>query len=119
MKVPRSQMMNARAEFQRVRNDGQYRVGRYLIVSTLADEALPDSKFAFVTSKKVGKAHQRNFVRRRFRDLISRHGAQIAENRYIVMVGRYSTPDVEFAVLEQEFLKLCRKLQILDAPAAK
>jgi len=113
MKVPRRQMMNARAEFQRVKRDGQSRVGKYLIVSTLENEKLMKSKFAFVTSKKVGKAHDRNFVRRRFRDLVSRHGEGIKGNRYIVMIGRYSTPNVDFIELEKEFLKICRKLEIL------
>ena len=107
-------MMNERAEFQRVKNTGQSRVGKYLIVSTLTSEELKASKFAFVTSKKVGKAHDRNFVRRRFRDLISRHGDEITEKRYLVMIGRYSTAKVEFSVLEEEFLKICRKLKVLE-----
>ncbi len=115
MKLPRRQMMNARAEFQRVKRDGQSRVGKYVIISTLPCEALKESKFAFVTSKKVGKAHERNFVRRRFRDLISRHGDNIQEHRYVVMIGRYSSPNVEFETLEAEFLKICRKLEIIES----
>jgi len=105
--------MNARAEFQRVKHEGLSRVGKYMIVSTLPCDELKESKFAFVTSKKVGKAHQRNFVRRRFRDLISRHGEQIDQTRYIVIIGRYSTPNVDFSILEAEFLKICKKLEIM------
>jgi len=108
-------MMNKRAEFQCVRQQGHSRVGKYLILSTLPSEKLSCSKFAFITSKKVGKAYQRNFVRRRFRDLIARYGDQIDGNRYIVMIGRYSTPHIDFATLEEEFLKNAQKLGILHS----
>ena len=84
-----------------------------MIVSTLEDESLKECKFAFVTSKKVGKAHERNFVRRRFRDLISRYGTEIEGQRYIVMIGRYSAPKAEFAEVEKEFLKICKKLGVI------
>lgn len=114
MRVPRRQMMNARAEFIKVRKNGQSRVGKYMILSTLEEADLTASKFAFITSKKVGKAHERNLVRRRFRDLISRHGAQMVAHRYVVMIGRYSTPAVEFSVLEKEFLKLGGKLGVFN-----
>lgn len=107
-------MMNQHAEFKRVRSDGQSRVGKYLILSTLPCDQLAESKFAFVTSKKVGKAHDRNFVRRRFRDLIARHGDKFRTPHYLVMIGRYSTPGVEFATLEAEFLKNAKKLGIIE-----
>lgn len=114
MKVPRKAMMSDRAEFQRVRNKGNSRVGRYMILSTLPSEELEQSKFAFITSKKVGKAHERNLVRRRFRHLVSEHGENFSEKRYLVMVGRYSTPGVDFSVLEAEFLKLGKKLGVFN-----
>jgi len=119
MKIPRRRMMNARSEFQLVRSKGASKVGKYMVLSTLPCETLSESKFAFVTSKKVGKAHERNFVRRRFRDLISRHGDDITDTRYIVMIGRYSAPGVDFALLEAEFLKLSRKLGIISASSDK
>ena len=117
MKVPRRQMMNARVEFLLTKQKGQSRVGKYLIVSTLPSDELKESKFAFVTSKKVGNAVARNLVRRRFRDLVSRHGDQIQGERYLVMIGRYSAPKVDFKILEAEFLKICRKLQVLPKEA--
>ena len=110
MKLPRRQMMNARAEFQRVKSKGSSKVGKYMILSSLPCSELKESKFAFITSKRVGKAHQRNLVRRRFRDLISRHGEALSETRYVVMIGRYSTPDADFPAIESEFLRLSEKI---------
>ena len=115
MKIPRKRMMSARSEFQLVRTKGQSKVGKYMVLSTLPCETLSESKFAFVTSKKVGKAHERNFVRRRFRDLIARHGDLIPDNRYVVMIGRYSAPGIDFDILEAEFLKISRKLNIIPS----
>lgn len=106
--------MNQRAEFQRVKKEGRSKVGKFLILSTLPDPSLAECKFAFVTSKKVGKAHQRNLVRRRFRDLISRHGGRFTDSRYLVMIGRYSTPKADFSKLEEEFLKLGEKLELFS-----
>ena len=114
MKVPRRYMMNQRVEFLRTKSKGTSKVGRYMVLSTLPVEELEHSKFAFITSKRVGKAYQRNFVRRRFRDLISRHGDSIQGSRYLVMIGRYSTPNVDFAELEKEFLSLGAKLKIFS-----
>ena len=107
--------MNTRAEFQRVKGEGSSKVGKYFILSTLPCADLTECKFAFVTSKRVGKAHDRNLVRRRFRDLIARHGDKIHEKRYIVMIGRYSAPGIDFSTLEEEFLKLGHKLGIFSS----
>ena len=107
--------MNERAEFQRVKSQGTSKVGKYMILSTLSCAELKESKYAFITSKRVGKAYQRNFVRRRYRDLISRHGDEISEKRYVVMIGRYSAPDADFPAIEAEFLKLGGKLGLFKA----
>lgn len=111
MKVPRNQMMNNHTEFKRAKLKGQSQSGRYMTISTYSCQELSVSKFAFVTSKKVGKAHERNFVRRRFRDLTARHGDQIRKTRYLVMIGKKHAVTAKFSLLEQEYLALMKGLK--------
>lgn len=108
-------MMNARRDFLRVKSFGDVKVGRYLVVSTLVDTDLESNKYAFITSKKVGKAHERNFVRRRIRSLVSKHGEAFLDKRYLVHIGRYSAKDSDFAEFEKDWLKSLKKLGVLPA----
>jgi ribonuclease P protein component len=68
MRFPRKQSINQSEDFLRIRKTGQAKAGRFVIVSTLADPALPTIRAAFVTSKRAAKkAHDRNRIRRRLR----------------------------------------------------
>ena len=70
MKLTRQRRMRLWGEFQTVRNTGQSAAGRYLVIGTLEDSSSRDRNFGLITSKKVGNAVTRNFVRRRLRDII-------------------------------------------------
>ncbi len=113
MKLPRRYSMNQRAEFLRVRQEGQSRAGRFVIVATLAEEKLSHPKLAFVTSKRVSKkACERNRVRRLLREVIIKHGDDFQWPRYIVTIARTSAVEATFEELEKDWLRLARKLDI-------
>ena len=108
--------MNQHAEFARVRRDGQSSAGRYLVLATLADPALPRPKFAFVTSRKTGRAVTRNLLRRRLRRILSLHGEKISWPRYLVTIARWNAARATPAQLEKDWLRQAGKLKILTAP---
>jgi len=114
MRLPRKHTMKQRADFQKVRETGRSKAGRFLVLSTLEDPTLPHLMVAFITTKKVGKAHDRNLLRRRFRAIVQKHKQRIdPAMRYLVFIARYNTITASFAELEQDWLKLAGKLGIL------
>ena len=113
--------MHHRAEFARARETGQAKAGRYLLVSTLADPALDGLRVGIITTRRVGKAHQRNLLRRRIRAIIQRHGEKISDpRRYLVTVLRSGAAAAGFAALERDWLKQATRLGLIvpDPPPA-
>ncbi len=103
--------MSKRADFLRVRTDGQAKAGRFLVVSTLADASLPHLMTGFITTRKLGKAHDRNLLRRRLRAIVQRHGHLLADpKRLLVAIPRPGAAQASFAELEADWLKQVKRL---------
>lgn len=113
MRLPRKFSMNQRAEFVRCREKGKARPGRYLVLSVLRAEELPHFKVGFITTKKIGKAHVRNLLRRRFRAIVQKHGERLKDGYYLVTVVRWRAPEASFEELERDWLKQAKKLGVL------
>jgi ribonuclease P protein component len=103
--------MNQRADFARVKNTGQAKAGRFLILSTLPDPSLPTIRTGFITTKRSGKAHDRSLLRRRFRSLVQAHAPAFVEiRRYLVTIARPGAAQATFAELEADWLRQARRL---------
>jgi len=103
--------MTRRAEFARVRSEGRAKSGRLLIVSTLADPTLEHLMGGFITTRRVGKAHERALLRRRLRAIVQRHAGRFEDGRrYLVTIPRPGAAAADFAALECEWLKQARRL---------
>ncbi len=114
MRLPRKQSMSKRADFLRVRKDGQAKAGRLVVVSTLADASLPHLMTGFITTRKLGKAHDRNLLRRRLRAIVQRHGHLLADpKRLLVTIPRPGAAAASFADLEADWLKQVKRLSLL------
>ena len=113
MKHPRKISMNQRSEFVLCREKGESRPGKFIVLSTLEDASLPHLKCAYITTKKVGKANQRNAIRRKLRAVMQKHGDKIKGKRCLVMIARWRAAEASFAGLEKDWLRLAKKLDIL------
>jgi len=103
--------MTRRNDFQRVRNDGRAKAGRFVVLSTLEDAALPHLMVGVITTRKMGKAHDRNLLRRRIRALIQRHGHRLANPlRFLVTIPRAGSSTASFAEIEADWLKQASRL---------
>jgi ribonuclease P protein component len=112
--------MKNRADFVRVKKTGQAKAGRFVILSTLADPALAGIRTGFITTKRSGKAHDRNLLRRRFRALVQAHAPGFTEpGRYLVTIARPGAAQATFAELETDWLRQARRLGILPRPDAQ
>ncbi len=106
--------MKRRADFARVKNAGQAKAGRFIILSTLADPTLDTLRSGFITTKRVGnKAHDRNLLRRRFRALVQTHAPGFTEiRRFLVTIARPGAVQATYAELEADWLRLARRLDL-------
>jgi ribonuclease P protein component len=112
--------MTRREDFARVKTTGQAKAGRFVILSTLPDPALPTIRTGFITTKRSGKAHDRSLLRRRFRSLVQAHAPAFAEiRRYLVTIARPGAATATFAELEADWVKQARRLGLFPRPEEK
>ncbi|RYD41380.1 MAG: ribonuclease P protein component [Verrucomicrobiaceae bacterium] len=120
MRLPRTCSMNQRSDFERVKKTGQAKAGRFVILSTLPDPALATIRTGFITTRRSGKAHDRNLLRRRFRALVQAHASTFADiHRYLVTIARPGASQATFAELEADWLKQARRLGLFPRPEDK
>ena len=109
--------MRDRADFLRVKTTGQAKAGRFVVLSTLADPGLEGLRTGFITTKRCGKAHERNLLRRRLRAIVQRHAPEFADlKRFLVTIARPGAAEAEFSELETDWLKQAKRLQLFKTP---
>ena len=75
------------------------------------------NRVGITVSKKLGKAHVRNHIRRRLREVYRLHEEQFLPGWDIVVVARNKALYVSFADLTAAYLSLAEKAGILTAGA--
>ena len=73
----------------------------------------PGNRIGYTVGKKLGKAHVRNLVRRRLREIYRLNEARFLPGYDIVVVARTRAIYGRYADLERSFLQLMKKLGIL------
>jgi ribonuclease P protein component len=116
MRLPSRLRLNQSADFARLRADGRTFGGRALVLSARRIDGLRDFQFGLITSKKVGIAVLRNQTRRRLREIIRQHLAEIAPGWHWVVIARWKAPQLSLAELEKDWLHLARRAGILLRP---
>ena len=71
------------------------------------------NRVGLTVSKKLGKAHVRNRVRRRLREVYRLNEEQFQRGWDIVVVARSKAVDAEFSQLTKSYLSLAKKAGIL------
>lgn len=109
MRLPRNRRITRRRDFARVRRQGNTWRGHFLLLGVLEDEALPDMKIGFITTRKLGNAVTRNRVRRRLRGVIQRLGGALKAGAYLVVIPRKEAATASSEALEKEWKWLVRR----------
>ena len=97
-------------DFRRVYRKGTSAVRPCLVVYVRRVRASSAIRLGFTVTAKVGKAHTRNRVRRRLREIYRLHEAQLVPGCDMVVVARVRAADVSYKRLESEFLSACQEL---------
>ena len=96
-------------DFRRVYRKGTSAVRPCLVVYVRKNR-LSTNRLGFTVTAKVGKAHTRNRVRRRLREIYRLHETGIAPGYDVVVVARTRAANVTYKRLESEFLSACQEL---------
>ena len=68
------------------------------------------SRLGLTVTSKVGKAHTRNRVRRRLREIYRLHETGLRHGYDMVVVARPRAAEVTYKRLETEFVSACQEL---------
>ena len=96
--LPREHRLRRSADFARVRREGRAWSHPWLVV-TAAPNGGTVSRVGFTVSKRVGKAHVRNLVRRRLRETVRACLQDLAPGYDVVIISRPVLADQPFAAL--------------------
>lgn len=95
-------------DFQRVRHDGESNASSILVLAFLRNN-LSHSRFGFVVSKQLGKAVQRNKIKRRLREAARLRLAHIQTGYDLVFIARKRAGNAKYAELAQSMETLLKK----------
>ena len=86
--------------------------GPYLVLYVRKNRT-EGNRVGITVSKKLGKAHIRNRIRRRLREVYRLHEDQFLPGWDVVLVARSKALTADFAALTKSFLSLAKKAGIL------
>ena len=85
--LSRRNRLTSSADFYRIREHGQCWSNRYIVLCKLAND-LPNSRFGFVVSKRIGNAVARNRAKRLLREAVRLNQDVVALGWDIVIIAR-------------------------------
>jgi len=106
--------MTRRADFRRVRTEGESVRGRYLILGYLRDETLEEPfELGLITTRRLGGAVIRNRVRRRLRGIVQRLGDRVREGHRLVLIARNPAAKASSQQLEKEWKWMLHRASLM------
>jgi len=102
---PREARLLRRAEFDAVYREGRRRAGRHFTVF-VRPNGLDRSRFGSSVKRQLGTAVVRNRIRRRIREIVRLHRAEIPPGWDAVIHPRPAVATANFAALETELVQL-------------
>jgi ribonuclease P protein component len=117
MRLPSSLRMKLARDFARVKTQGSSQAGKFLVLGALKTEGLEEFQFGLITGAKLGKAVVRNRIRRQLREVIRAHRAEIMPGWQMVLIARWRAPQATLEDLERDWLRLARRMNLLQTPS--
>ena len=100
-------------EFRRMYQRGASAVGGGMVVYCRKNK-LDHNRLGITVSVKLGHAVVRNRARRRLREVYRLHTPELKQGYDIILVARVRTAHAPWPEIQKQFLKLCRKLDLLE-----
>jgi len=107
----RNQRLQRPEQFGRVRREGKSWAHPFFVLNAVRNRA-GRTRCGFVTSKKLGKAHDRNRAKRRAREAVRLVYEEIAPGYDLVFVLRSAVLDAPFADLQQAVVTMLERAKL-------
>ncbi|MFC2036570.1 ribonuclease P protein component [Chloroflexota bacterium] len=109
----RKHRLRANADFQRNRRKGRTFVHRLLVMSILPNDQ-EHSRFGFAVGRRVGKAVDRNKIKRRMRESVRTRvqGDEIAAGWDVVFIARHPIRDASFHQVDEAIGLVLRRARL-------
>ena len=101
------------SDFRRIYRRGRSAVSGGVVVYCLKNRQ-GMSRLGVTVSTKLGHAVVRNRCRRRLREVYRLHTPELKQGYDIILVARVRTAHASWPEIQKQFLKLCRKLDLLE-----
>ena len=108
----REYRLRRNSDFQQVRQNGKFYASPIMVLAFLRNE-LDYSRFGFVVSNRLGKAVQRNKIKRRMREAARLRFPRIKPGFDLVFVARQPIRRASYAQIEQSLEYLLKKSGLL------
>lgn len=100
-------------EFRRMYQKGASAAGGCMVIYCRRNK-LDHNRLGMTASVKLGHAVVRNRARRRLREVYRLNSPQLRKGWDIILVARSRTVTASWKELNDTFLRLCRKLDLLE-----
>ena len=100
-------------EFRRMYQTGASAAGGCMVIYCRSNK-LDHNRLGLTASVKLGHAVVRNRARRRLREVYRLNSSRLSTGWDIILVARSRTVTASWKELNDTFLRLCRKLDLLE-----
>ena len=111
---PRSRQLAKQNEFRRLYRTGRKESDRYLSVYTCPAGGRR-GKVGIVAGRRLGKAVERNRIRRSLRETIRTNQEKIHDNKDLAIIVKPPALELPRRELAEQLLQLLKKSEVLDA----
>lgn len=115
---PKSARVLRSADFRTIYDTGKRYSCAHFAAFYLPRDGAASSRVGFTTPRALGRAHIRNRVKRRFREAVRLHLAELASPWSVVINPRRSSLAIPFPALELEIQKLFQHLSSRSRPGS-
>lgn len=104
--------LKKRYQFNYVYKNGTHFSSSALVLY-VASSKTKSIKVGFAVTKKLGKAVERNKIRRRLREIVRNYLPNLKQNYTIIIVAKDNVSEFSFEELSNQFLNLATKADIV------
>ncbi|MHB1293368.1 MAG: ribonuclease P protein component [Anaerolineae bacterium] len=111
--LPKRYRLTAASDFRRVHAEGRSWSNRLLVLSKYPN-GLPNSRFGFSVSRRVGNAVKRNRIRRLLREAVRQKIDVISAGWDVVFIARKGVVDADLQAIDGSMCHLLRLASLLS-----